>query len=100
MVKNEACFDMCVIVVIGATGHIGAELISILSREGVAAIAVTRDERMTPFLPGIQWMTADLAEPASTERVLRGVRELFLLTPHGDHRPVLHIGAMRAARGA
>ena len=88
------------IVVIGATGHIGAELISILSREGVAAIAVTRDERRTQFLPGIQWMTADLAEPASTERVLRGVRDLFLLTPNGEDLADLQIGAIRAARGA
>ena len=71
------------IVVFGATGTIGDELISILSGEGVPAIAVTRSRLPPRPLPGIRWVQADLAEPDSLNGLFGGVRSLFLLT--GNH---------------
>ena len=71
------------ILVFGATGHIGRELISILSSEGVPTVAVARvPERARP-LPGIRWEKADLAEPASIDGLLGGVKTMFLLTGNG-----------------
>ena len=41
------------ILVFGATGHIGGELISILSSEGVSAVAVARAPERARPIPGI-----------------------------------------------
>ena len=88
------------ILVFGATGHIGGELISILSSEGVPTVAVTRAPGRERVLPGIRWTKADLAEPASIEGLLAGVKTMFLLTGNGPDLAALQITAIRAAAKA
>jgi uncharacterized protein YbjT (DUF2867 family) len=66
-----------VILVFGATGTIGDELIAILSSDGVPAVAVTRDPAAARPRPGIRWVQADLSARASIEGVLSGVRSMF-----------------------
>src|SRR5262245_42726377 len=86
-----------VILVFGATGHIGGELISILSSQGVSAVAVARAPERARPLPGIRWAKADLAEPASINDVFGGVKTMFLLTGNGPDLATLQITAIRAA---
>jgi uncharacterized protein YbjT (DUF2867 family) len=85
------------ILVFGATGRIGGELISILSSKGVSTVAVTRAPEQARPLPGIRWAKADLAEPASMEGLLGGVKTMFLLTGNGPDLAALQITAIRAA---
>src|SRR5262245_23024472 len=86
-----------VILVFGATGHIGGELISVLSSNGVPAIAVARAPERARPLPGIRWAQGDLADPASIEGLLGGVKTMFLLTGNGADLAALQIAAIRAA---
>ena len=88
------------ILVFGATGRIGGELISILSSEGVPTVAVTRAPERERLLPGIRWTKADLAVPVSIEGLLGDVKTMFLLTGNGPDLAALQITAIRAAAKA
>src|SRR5262249_23316609 len=85
------------ILVFGATGTIGDELISILSSDGVSAIAVTRGPAPARLQPGIRWVRADLAAPESIEGLFSGVRSMFLLTGNHPDMARLQIAAIDAA---
>ena len=86
--------------VFGATGHIGHELVSILSANGVPAVAVTRDPSRERPLSGIRWVKADLAVPASLPSILQGVTKVFLLTANAADMASLQRNAIRAAQAA
>jgi uncharacterized protein YbjT (DUF2867 family) len=88
------------ILVFGATGTIGDELISILSGDGVSAIAVTRGPAPELSPPGIRWVQADLSVPASIENLFSGVRSMFLLTGNHADMARLQTTAIEAAAGA
>lgn len=92
--------DRRMLLIFGATGHIGEELVSILALKGVPAVAVTRAPRRGPDLPGIRWVKADLADPTSLTDVFQGVRAMFLLTGNGANLAALQINALRAAEMA
>jgi uncharacterized protein YbjT (DUF2867 family) len=69
-----------VIVVTGATGNVGGELVRALAARGDAAVrAVARRPDPAAFPPGVEMVAADLAEPASLRPALDGARGLFLL---------------------
>jgi len=89
-----------VILVFGATGTIGDELISILSSAGVSAIAVTRGPMPASSRPGIRWVQADLSAPASIEDLFSDVRSIFLLTGNHPDMARLQITAIDAAARA
>src|SRR5262245_10104508 len=88
---------MSLILVFGATGHIGGELLSILSSQGVSAVAVARAPERARPLPGIKWAKGDLANPASIDGVFAGVKTMFLLTGNGPDLADLQMTAIRAA---
>ena len=88
------------ILVFGATGTIGEELISILSSDGVPAVAVTRGPAPEQAPPGIRWVQADLSAPASMEGVFSGVKSTFLLTGNHPDMARLQITAIDAAARA
>ena len=88
------------ILVFGATGNIGSELISILSASGVPAIAVTRASSGAKPLPGIRWTQADLSEPDSLRGLFSGVSTVFLLTGNHPEMARLQITAIEAAARA
>jgi uncharacterized protein YbjT (DUF2867 family) len=50
------------IVVTGATGTIGRELLSLLSARGAEVKALSRTPERGERLPGVMWVAADLAE--------------------------------------
>jgi len=89
-----------VILVFGATGTIGDELISILSSDGAPAIAVTRGRAQARPRPGIRWAQADLAAPDSIEGLFSGVKSMFLLTGNDPDMARLQIAAIDGAARA
>ncbi|MBN8229366.1 SDR family oxidoreductase [Corallococcus macrosporus] len=73
------------ILVTGATGNIGREVVARLSAEGVPLRVVTRDaKRVAALPPGIERVVGDLRDRATVEQAVRGVRRLFLVSPMDD----------------
>jgi len=69
-----------VIVVTGATGNVGGELVRALAAQGdVAVRAVARRPDPSTFPPAVEVAAADLTDPASLRPALDGARRLFLL---------------------
>ena len=87
------------ILVFGATGTIGEQLISILSDDGVPAVGVTRRPASEQARPGIRWVQADLSAPGSIEGLFSGVTSIFLLTGNHPDMSRLQITADRGSRG-
>jgi len=77
------------IVIFGATGTIGAPLITALSAKGVALRAVTSDaSRITALeAQGCKAMVADFGDPTALAQACKGAQKAFLVTPaHQDMR--------------
>ncbi|WP_188197319.1 NAD(P)H-binding protein [Nonomuraea sp. SYSU D8015] len=75
------------IVVTGATGNVGGELVRLLAAAGEQVTAVSR--RTAPLPDGVRHVSGDLAEPASLKAALDGADALFLLVAGEDPRAVL-----------
>src|SRR3989442_1429830 len=88
------------ILVTGATGHIGSELVGLLSGKGASVRAVTRDPRRAQHLPGVVWVKGDLREADSLASLFRGADRMFLLTSNSEDMRTLQVNAIRAARAA
>jgi uncharacterized protein YbjT (DUF2867 family) len=71
------------ILVTGATGNIGAELVGVLAQRGeqVGALVRPASSQRHPqaFPPGVREVVGDLTSPDSMRAALAGVRGLFLL---------------------
>lgn len=65
------------ILVTGATGNIGGELVRALARSGEPVRALSRSAHNGAN--GVEYVTGDLTEPDSMRAALAGVRGLFLL---------------------
>jgi uncharacterized protein YbjT (DUF2867 family) len=71
------------ILVTGATGHVGRELVSQLATAGRAVRALVRDTLAT--LPaGVEAVTGDLNRPETLSAAVSGVRGVFLLSGYQD----------------
>jgi uncharacterized protein YbjT (DUF2867 family) len=71
------------ILVAGATGNVGGELVRVLADAGEAVRALSR--RPTPRLPeGVEGVVGDLDRPESLADVLDGVGGVFLLSGYKD----------------
>ena len=91
------------ILVTGATGTNGAELVKLLSSRGVPLRALVRSRnRGTAIaaLPGVESVVGDFDDPASLGRALAGVERAFLLTPSTDRAEAQQLAFVAAARGA
>src|SRR3989454_3335568 len=88
------------IVVTGATGHIGSELLRLLSKQNVSVQALTRDPRRAPPLPGVDWLRGDLRDVQSLPGLLRGANRMFLLTSNSEDMRSLQVNAIEAARAS
>ena len=88
------------ILVIGATGTTGRELIKALSAAGIPARAMTRSpERASGLrLPGIEVAAGDLSDTASLEKPFRGVNKVFLLSSGSQNQVREHGNAIAAAK--
>src|SRR3989475_7775697 len=88
------------IVVTGATGHIGNELVRLLAEKNVPVRALTRDPRRARSMRGVDWVRADLADADSLPRLFRGADRMFLLTSNSDDMRALQVNSIVAARAA
>src|ERR1700722_16347459 len=73
--------ECVMILVTGATGNIGKELVSqLLAEKGQQLRVVSRDERKLLNLdPDVERLIGDLRERTTVERAVRGVDQLFLV---------------------
>jgi len=73
------------IVVFGATGRIGRELLTLLSKAGIATVAVTRDDTKATSAPNILWKVADMNVKESLTNVMQKDDVVFLLSNVGQN---------------
>lgn len=72
------------ILVTGATGTVGRQVVSHLRERGVPVRAVTRDPASAGLPAGVEVVRGDLADPASLEPHLEGAELVFLVWPFTD----------------
>jgi uncharacterized protein YbjT (DUF2867 family) len=70
-----------VIVVTGATGTVGRQVVTQLSDRGIPVRAVARDPASAGLPEGVEAARGDLADPASLEPHLAGAESVFLVWP-------------------
>jgi uncharacterized protein YbjT (DUF2867 family) len=85
------------ILVTGSTGLIGSEVLRLLSHAGVPARALVRRSGRGQTLPGITWVTGDLANPEGLAAAFEGGTKLFLLTGNAESASELQRHAIAAA---
>ncbi len=85
------------ILVTGATGTVGSELVKALKAAGANVIAMSSTGKA---VEGVETRHGDLADPASLVRALRGIDTLFLLLPLQANMVELARNAVAAARAA
>jgi uncharacterized protein YbjT (DUF2867 family) len=77
------------ILITGATGNVGRELVKQLSEKGVALRVVTRDESKVKHLdPSIERVIGDFGDETVADRAVQGVDRIFMfpLITEEDHR--------------
>ncbi len=85
------------ILVTGATGTVGRELVKALKTAGANVIAMSSSGKA---VEGVETRDANLADPASLARALRGIDTLFLLLPLQANMVQLARNAVAAATAA
>ena len=91
------------ILITGATGANGTELVKLLQSRGVPVRVMVRkpdDAGRFADLPGVAAVTADFDRRASLDRALAGVDRAFLLTPSSERAEAQQIGFIEAAKAA
>ncbi|WP_309115851.1 NAD(P)H-binding protein [Saccharothrix sp.] len=66
------------ILVTGATGFVGRDVVAQLARAGVRVRALTRDPGRARFPAGVEVVRGDLLSPASLAAALEGVERMYL----------------------
>lgn len=85
------------ILISGATGNVGGELLRQLRAEGVAVRALTRDPARAGFPAGVDVAEGDFVTPQSLAKALSGVEALFLMMS-GNEAAVLEEAARAGVR--
>jgi uncharacterized protein YbjT (DUF2867 family) len=88
-----------VIIVTGATGNIGRELIKLLAATKTSARAVTREPAKLNDA-GIPVVQGDFSDPASLDRAFEGANHLFLLASNSPDQVKQECNAIEAAKRA
>jgi uncharacterized protein YbjT (DUF2867 family) len=90
------------ILVTGATGRVGSELVRQLSADGMPVRALVRDSSKAEAIagPGVELAEGDLLDPASLDAALDGVDRLFLLTAFTPDQETPAANAIAAAKRA
>jgi uncharacterized protein YbjT (DUF2867 family) len=88
------------LLITGATGHVGRELVRELDAKGAAFRVLVRDSARAASLPDrAERAVGDLAVPASLKSALDGVERLFLLVPGTGTEHTRHAVAAAQAAG-
>ena len=90
------------ILVTGASGSNGSELIKQLSATGASVRAMVRKRRdlENGALPGVEFVTADFDDLASVSRALEGVQSAFLVTNSSERTETQQLRFVEAACAA
>ncbi|HEY3501827.1 MAG TPA: NAD(P)H-binding protein [Actinocatenispora sp.] len=72
------------ILVTGATGNVGGQVVRQLTAAGLPVRALTRDPETARLPDTVAAVRGDLTDPAGLESVLSGVGAVFLVWPFGD----------------
>jgi uncharacterized protein YbjT (DUF2867 family) len=91
------------ILVTGATGHVGSELIAELLRGGHSVRAMTRRPEALVRDPRVEAVRGDFAEPASLESALDGIARVFSMSAQpifGAPTPTHDLALAEACRRA
>jgi (4-alkanoyl-5-oxo-2,5-dihydrofuran-3-yl)methyl phosphate reductase len=90
------------IVVTGATGTVGSEVVRRLAAAGHRVRAVVRDDAAAAGTlgPGVELAPGDLSDPGALEQALTGATRMYLLSPMVPELPVWEAGAIAAAERA
>ena len=88
------------ILVTGATGKVGQEVVRQLATAGAPARALVRDATRASAIriPGVEIAVGDLARPETLPAVFAGVDRIFLLTPAAPDQVELQSNALEAGR--
>ena len=89
------------ILVTGATGNVGTELVKALFRKGVtfgAMVRKTEQAGILRSLPRTELVVGDFDDPSSLAQALRGVERAFLLTPSSERAQAQQLAFVEAAR--
>jgi uncharacterized protein YbjT (DUF2867 family) len=91
-----------VILVTGATGKVGSEVVRQLAADGVPARALVRDPMRASHvrLPGIEIVHGDLGKPETLVPAFSGVERVFLCSSVAQDQVELQGNALEAARQA
>ena len=84
--------EIDVILVTGATGTVGGQVVTQLSERSAHVRAVTRDPASARMPAGVAVVKADLADPASLEQHLAGVDAVFLVWPFTEPERAAGLG--------
>jgi uncharacterized protein YbjT (DUF2867 family) len=79
------------ILVTGASGNVGGQVLAQLLNRGVAVRAMTRNPEAASLPEGAQVMRGDLTDLASLEACLDGVEAIFLMWPFRGAEPMAGI---------
>jgi uncharacterized protein YbjT (DUF2867 family) len=90
------------ILVTGAAGTTGSEVVRQLAAKGMRARALLRDpEKASRFSgPGVETVIADLERPASLDKALKGVDKIYLVSSVDPRVSLLHGNVIDAAKRA
>ncbi|WP_018530685.1 MULTISPECIES: NAD(P)H-binding protein [unclassified Streptomyces] len=78
------------ILITGATGTIGSELVRLLAARGIPHRALTRDPSRARFGPGTEVVRGDYDTPDSLRAALTGVDAVFMVNVPGAAAPGAH----------
>ncbi|HEY3396288.1 MAG TPA: SDR family oxidoreductase [Armatimonadota bacterium] len=90
------------ILVTGATGTVGTELVKALAAQGapVRALVHTPAKAATLAGPGVEIVAGDYLDAASLDAALVGVNHVFLLAPPAENQVAMETGVIAAAQRA
>jgi uncharacterized protein YbjT (DUF2867 family) len=90
------------ILVTGATGHVGGTLVRLLVAANVQVRALVRDPSRATALHalGVTLVQGDLAAPDTLDAALQGAQKAFLLSAASDRLAELHANFIAAAQNA
>lgn len=90
------------ILITGATGHVGRRVAEILSQRGLNLRLMGRDTAKLPKLPNSEQIGADYADPASLDKAMVSIERAFIVSGHSapGQRAREHRNAIQAAARA
>jgi uncharacterized protein YbjT (DUF2867 family) len=90
------------ILVTGATGHVGAELVRLLAEQGAPARALVHSpDKAAPIQRlGLEVAVGDFEQPDTLDAAMNGCEQLFLLSPATPRQPQQEHYVIDAARRA